>query len=397
MFLAAIAAVPPLATDMYLAAMPTIAAQWGVPDSQVALSLVLWFGGFSVFLLVCGPLSDKFGRRPVLLAGLALFTLATGACALAANVVQLVIFRVLQGIGAAGPSSMCMAICRDRYEGPQRKHALAYVGIVLGLAPMIAPLIGATLLKFASWRAIFAVQGVLGLLTLVISLGYVETATERVSGHVFALMKRYGVLLRNRRYTLSNTAMGLILGPFYGFIAFAPIVYIQLYGLSNHAFSVLFGVNAAMGMLGAFVCTRVTRFVSDAVLLTVCLVGCVAGGAGVLISGGWHYLAFAACMGVFTFFCGVSRPLSNNLILEQVQQDIGSASSFIVFYQFMVGAVCMRIVSASWSSPIVVFGILAVSLPAAVLVFWPLLLRLLSDRRERISASRLCCIAGKSE
>jgi MFS transporter, DHA1 family, multidrug resistance protein len=292
---------------------------------------------------------------------------------------------------------MCMAICRDRYEGLQRKHALAYVGIVLGLAPMIAPLIGATLLKFANWRAIFAVQGTLGILTLAISLRYVETATERVAGHVFALMKRYGVLLRNRRYTLSNAAMGLILGPFYGFIAFAPIVYIQLYGLSNHAFSVLFGVNAAMGMLGAFVCTRVTRCVSDTVLLTVCLIGCVAGGAGVLIVGGWHYLAFAGCMGVFTFFCGMSRPLSNNLILEQVQQDIGSASSFIVFYQFMVGAVCMRLVSASWSSPITVFGILAVALPTAVLAFWPLLLRLLSDRREAPAAARVCCVAGKSE
>lgn len=377
-FLAAIAAVPAMATDMYLAAMPVIARQWGVADSRVALSLVLWFVGFSVFLLVFGPLSDKYGRRPILLIGLALFTLATAACAMTTNVGQLIAFRILQGIGAAGPSSMCMAICRDRYEGPQRKHILAWIGIILGLAPMIAPSIGAALLKFVNWRAIFVTQALMGGVVLLGSWRfYRETAAERVVGRFFALMGRYGGLARNHRYLLTVMAMGLIVGPFYGFIAFAPIVYIKIYGLSNHAFGLLFGLNALMGMSGAFVCTRITRFVPDAVLLTVCLVGCAAGGAALLLFGGWHYAAFAAGMCVVTFSCGMSRPLSNNLILEQVRTDIGSASSFIVFYQFMVGAVCMRIVTASWQAPVRIFGLLALLAPVTVLAIWPLLLRLL--------------------
>ncbi|MBN1360668.1 MAG: Bcr/CflA family efflux MFS transporter [Sedimentisphaerales bacterium] len=277
-FLAALAAVPPLATDMYLAAMPLIARQWDEPDSRVALSLVLWFVTFSVFLLLCGPISDKYGRRPVLLAGLSVFTVATIACALAANVTQLIAFRILQGAGAAGPSAMCMAICRDRYEGAQRKRALAYIGIILGLAPMIAPMIGAALLRFSRWRAIFALQAALVGGTLLMSLGYVETAAERLHGPVLALLGRYRLLARNRRYMLTTAAMGLILGPFYGFIAFAPIVYIQIFGLSNQAFSLLFGANALMSMLGAFTCTRVMKFWSDALLLTVCLVGCAAAG-----------------------------------------------------------------------------------------------------------------------
>jgi DHA1 family bicyclomycin/chloramphenicol resistance-like MFS transporter len=374
-FLAAIAAVPALATDMYLAAMPIIASQWAVPDSRVALSLVLWFATFSVFLLVCGPLSDKYGRRPVLLAGLSLFSVATVACALAANVTQLIAFRMLQGAGAAGPSSMCMAICRDRYEGTQRKRALAYIGIILALAPMVAPMIGAALLEYSTWRAIFVLQAVLVGVTLLISMRYEETAAERISGPLSSLMGRYRQLAKNRRYLLTNTAMGLILGPFYGFIAFAPIVYIQIYGLSNQAFSLLFALNALMSMLGAFSCIRVMKVLPDTLLLSACLIGCAAGGAGVLIWGGCHYAAFAASMCVVTFFCGMSRPLSNNLILEQVRHDIGSASSFIVFYQFIVGAACMRIVTVSWKAPILVFGLLALALPVAVLVIWPGLLR----------------------
>ncbi len=387
-FLAAIAAVPPMATDMYLAAMPIIAAEWGVATDRVALSLVLWFAGFSVFLLVCGPLSDKYGRRPVLLAGLMLFAGASAACMMTANVVQLIAFRVLQGVGAAGPSSMCMAICRDRYEGPRRKHILAWIGIILALAPMVAPTIGATLLKVSTWRAIFAVQTLLGAAVLLASWRlYRETAVERVSGHFLTLMGRYVQLMRNRRYFLTVSAMGLILGPFYGFIALAPIVYIRIYGLSNFAFGILFGLNALMGMLGAFVCTRVTRYLSDAMLLTVCLIGCVAGGAGILVLGGRHYAAFAGCMCTITFFCGMSRPLSNNLILEQVHQDIGSASAFIVFYQFMVGAICMRFVTAAWAAPIVVFGLLALLVPGIVLAIWPLLLRMLKSQRVAVVRS----------
>ncbi len=378
MFLAAIAAVPALATDMYLPALPMIAKQWGVPDSRVALSLVLWFASFSVFLLVCGPLSDKHGRRPVLLGGLALFAGASLACALASDAAQLIAFRILQGIGAAGPSSMCMAICRDRYEGPRRKYILAWIGIILGLTPMIAPTIGALLLRLAHWRFIFVVQaGLGGILGLTAWRLYRETAAQRVTGRWLTLMGRYVHLARNHRYTLSVAAMGLISGPFFGFIAFAPILYIQIFGLSSQAFGLLFGLNALMGICGAFVCTRAMKRLPDKVLLTVCLIGCVAGGAGILLWGDRHYAAFAAAMCTVTFFGGMSRPLSNNLILEQVRHDIGSASSFLVFYQFLVGALCMRISTAAWQAPIRVFGLVALLVPTIVLAFWPLLLHLL--------------------
>lgn len=382
-----IAAVPAMATDMYLAAMPTIASQWGVPDSRVGLSLVLWFATFSVFLLVWGPLSDKHGRKPVLLAGLTLFVAATFACALSQNVWQLIAFRILQGIGAAGPSSMAMAICRDRYDGFQRKRALAYIGIILTVAPAVAPSVGAWLLAWFNWRAIFLTQGVLAIVTLLVSLGYRETAAERVTGHFLRLIGRYRHLVRNRRYFVSTTAMGLILGPFYAFIAFSSIVYIQIFGLSERAFGLLFGINALMSMAGAFACTRVMKYFSDTVLLSACLIGCTLAGGGILVAGGRHYLAFAAFMSAITFFCGMSRPLSNHLILQQVDRDIGSASSFIIFYQFMIGAVCMRIVTADWDHPIFVFGLVALLLPISVLAIWPFLVRMLNTPESLAAAA----------
>jgi len=377
-----IAMIPAMSTDMYIAAMPTIAILWNVAESSVALSLVLWFVSFSIFLLILGPVSDKLGRRPVLLGGLCVFVVSTFLCAASANLFQLITFRILQGAAAAAPSSMCMAICRDRYEGVKRKHTLAYIGVILSVMPMVAPMIGAFLLKYVSWRAIFGVQGVLGAVAVFVSLGYIETLADPVKVGIFRVLGRYINLVKNTNYMLSNKCMGLILGPFYGFIPFSTIVYIKIYGLSPQSFSLLFGLNALMSMSGAFACTRLIRFFSDIRLLTFCLAGCVTGGLGILFFGHYHYMAFSASMCLFSFSCGVSRPLSNNLILEQVSTDIGSASSFIVFYQFIIGSICMALASVSWKNPIFAFGVIAASIPAFVLICWPLLLR----RLKRINA-----------
>lgn len=375
LFLAGIAAITALATDMYLAAIPRIAEQWGVPRSQVNLSLVLFFVAFSGFLLVWGSLSDRFGRRPVLVGGMTLFTTATFLCAVAPNVTALICFRVLQGIGAASASSMSLAICRDKYEGAQRQHVLAYISVILSIVPMLAPSIGALLLKYASWRLIFVVQGSLGALALLAALRCEETIAEKFPGRLSRIFARYASLMANREYLLSTSVMGMLVGPFYGFIAFSPIAYIAIFGLSERVFGILFGVNAMAGMLGAFTSTRISNLLSQKNQLTLCFAGCTVAGLGLLALGAAGPLPFSGFMVVFSYFCGMSRPLSNHLILEQVSRDIGAAASFIVFYQFLVGALCMALVSHEWAHPIRSFGLVATALPLAILAIWPGLVR----------------------
>ena len=179
-FLASLTSIPPLATDMYLAAIPTIAREWQVSESLISLSLVLWFATFSVGLLFCGPLSDRFGRKPVLLAGMSLFALASFLCALGTRAEHLIFFRILQGLGASAPSSMSMAICRDRYEGDRRKLILAYIAILLSIVPMLAPILGSLFLQFTGWRVIFLTQGVLVLACLGAALFYRETLEDNI-------------------------------------------------------------------------------------------------------------------------------------------------------------------------------------------------------------------------
>ena len=378
-FLSLLTATPALATDMYLSAIPTIAQQWDSSESVIGLSLVLWFVAFSVFLLVWGPISDRMGRRPVLLVGVAVFILASFFCALSVNPLQLIVARILQGVGAASPSTMVMAICRDRFEGETRQKVLGFIGIVMPVIPMIGPMVGAGVMAVGSWRWIFVVQAGMAAVSLVLSFGFRETAEVDRERGVADSFLRYGRLLANGRFVAANTTMGLALGPLFGFIAFSPILYQKIFGLSEVTFALLFGVNAIAAMVGAGLCVRLSARISQYTLLTASFAGIAAAAIGTLAFGGLHPLSFAAFMAIISMCIGMSRPLCNHLVLEQVTQDIGAASSFLVFYQGMVGAVCMWVVCLPWTAPVTAFGILVLSLSAVILVVWPFLLRALKD------------------
>jgi DHA1 family bicyclomycin/chloramphenicol resistance-like MFS transporter len=379
-FLGLLSMVSPLATDMYLPAIPTIAKEWNIGTDEVSLSLVLCFVAYAFCLLIFGTLSDKFGRKPVLTAGLIFFVASSFLCATSANIHQLIFWRIIQGMGAAAPSAMCMAICRDRYEGEHRKRALAYISIILSIVPITAPTIGSLFLKFANWRFIFFTQGMLSSLTALLSFGFTESLNEKLTEGVFHIFARYKQLLTNKGYMLANSVMGLIAGPFFGFLAFSPIVYIQIFHLSVTEFGLLFAFNASMAMIGAFLCTRLIKYVSDNKIITFGIVGCVVASIGILIWGTNHYLVFACFMSFYTFCSGLTRPLSTHLILSQVSTDIGSASGFIVFYVFVVGSICMGITTAKWHNPVLVFGIITFFFPLVVLLMWPMLLKLTPDQ-----------------
>ncbi len=372
LFLALLSATPPLSTDMYLAAIPHIAEQWHAPVSLVNLSLVLWFVAFSFSLLFFGALSDRVGRRPVLLGGLLGFSIASALCAMATGPVWLIVFRVLQGVAASAPSAMTMAYCRDCFEGRARQHLLAWIGIIISIAPMVAPSVGALILKVADWRVIFIILSVIGLGQLTVASFYFrESARKLEGGGVLAAVKRYARLSRNRNFVLANSSMCLLVAPLFGYVGIAATVYIDNFGLSEQAFGLLFAAAPLMSMIGAYTCTRLLQHFSDRQLIFVSLCGSVAAALFLLVLGAHYFAFFTIGVATFAFFSGISRPLSNHIILEQVNEDIGAASSTIIFTQFMAGALCMAITTAGWARPIAVYALTILALPGGVLLLWP--------------------------
>jgi len=368
--LALLSAFPPLSTAMYLPAIPQMVLLWRQPLSIVNLTLVFFFVSYCVFLLFYGPLSDRLGRRKPLLWGIGLFILASLLCASATQVTGLILFRVLQGAGAASAATLALAISKDVYEGHERARILAYIGVIMALAPMLAPVFGGWIMTWFSWRWIFISQAAIGLVAWVNVLRMPETLQIKAAKGFFQTAGLYLQLLHNRRYVGFALMMSLIVPPLFAFIAGSADIYITRLGLSEQVFGYFFGANALAIMAGSFTCTRLLNRIGQGRLMTAGFAGIAFGGLNMLI--GWlpDPWRLAIPMAVMSFSLGLSRPPSNNFVLEQVDRHAGAASSLLVFIYFMLGAFSMWLVSLSWNDKIRLIGILGAGAGGTLLLLW---------------------------
>ena len=172
----------PLSTDLYLPALPGMALYFGVSADLANLTLILFFVFFGAGTLFWGPLSDRYGRRPVLLAALSIYTAASLGCALSGDIHQLIAFRIFQAVGASGAFAVATAMVKDVYESKRREPILAMVQSMVLISPVAAPVLGAILLRFVSWRGAFWALALIGLLALLGGLALVETIGEPSGG-----------------------------------------------------------------------------------------------------------------------------------------------------------------------------------------------------------------------
>ena len=195
-----LSAFPPLSTDMYLPAIPFLQKQWGVSLVKMNLTLICFFVTYCFFLLIYGPVSDRFGRRGPLMAGIGVFILASIGCALAVGVDYLIAYRVLQAAGAASSSTLALAISKDVFEGHMREKVLAYVAVIMAVAPMTAPIFGGWIITAWSWRCVFVAQALLGAVSLAGVYLMPESLRDRVKTSPLQMVASYARLAANPRY-----------------------------------------------------------------------------------------------------------------------------------------------------------------------------------------------------
>lgn len=373
--LALLTAFPALSTDMILPAIPSLAKTWNQPLSLVNLILVCFFVTYGFFLLFYGPVSDRFGRRRPLFLGLAVYIVASLLCAFASSAPMLIGLRILQAAGAAASSSISMAMTKDIFSGQERERILAYIAVIMALAPMLGPVLGGWVLADFSWPWIFFIQAVMGLIGMILVLHFPETLPQVSDTPLSRVMHTYSRLLLNPSYIVMVLVMSASLFPLYSFIAGSSDIYINGFGMTEQKYSYFFAFNAMALMVGSFACLRLTGSISSRHLITVGFVGIFLGGIFLLLIGQHGPWSFALPMFLITFSLGLSRPPSNNLVLEQVDRDAGSASSLLIFSYFTLGAVGMWFISLEWEDKIPVLGAIALGCGALVLGAWVVLQR----------------------
>jgi DHA1 family bicyclomycin/chloramphenicol resistance-like MFS transporter len=240
-------AVGPFAIDMYLPALPTVAADLGASTQAVQLTLSAFFLAFGASQLVYGPLSDLMGRRPPLLIGLGVFLAGTLGCAFAPTIEALVAARVLQGLGAATVMVVPRAVIRDLHSGPEATRLMALVMLVISVSPMLAPLAGSGVMAIAGWRWIFgalAIAAVAGIALTLFALPETLAPEDRAPLRPAALARGARRLLSDRDFMGLTLVGGFGMASFFVFIASAAFVYVETFGLSPTGFSIAFAVNS---------------------------------------------------------------------------------------------------------------------------------------------------------
>lgn len=348
--LAGLSAVGPLTTDMYLPSLPDIARALGASTAQVQLTISTYLIGFAVGQVVYGPVSDRHGRKPVLLAAIALYCVASLACALATSIHMLIGARALQALGGSGGIVLARAMVRDLYSGTRAGRELSLIGAVMALAPVLAPVAGGALQTGFGWRSVFFIlvaAGVMGAALVWWMLP--ETLAQRAADPVSpsSIARSYRVVARNPAYL---AYLGLATASFAGLFAWisgTSFVLQNLYGLSPFAFGLAFAVGSIGYMAGSMLSAQLTRFFGLDGIIGIGGVLVAAGGLSMTAAVALGFTSAASLvvpMAVYLAGMGMVLPQSLAGAMTPFPERAGAASSLLGFIQQSVAAVCGAIV-----------------------------------------------------
>lgn len=384
--LGAMTAIMPLAVDMYLPALPALAGSLAVDPSRVQFTLSAFFIGVAGGQLLHGPLSDRYGRKPLMLVGLALYVLASAGCAMAGSVEVLTALRFVQALGACSGMVISLAVIRDSFPPQEGARMISRMMLVLGIAPILAPLLGGQILAWLGWRAIFwflAAYGTLGFIAVLAFLPETRPGHSRGPTSVLSWLQGFGGVLAHRRFIGFALTRGFASAGMFSYIAGSPFVFIVLFGVPAQHFGWLFGLNAVGLIAATQINARLLRRRSSEQLAGFAVRVSAASGlllvAAALLPHELGWSAFAALL-LPLFFCiatnGFINPNATALGMAPFGDRAGTASALIGSISFATAGIASAVVGsfAARSALPMAIVICAVEL-LAVLSFFVVALR----------------------
>ncbi|MEM8072605.1 Bcr/CflA family multidrug efflux MFS transporter [Morganella morganii subsp. sibonii] len=333
----------PLAIDMYLPSMPTIARDFGVTEGDVQMTLNSYLIGFAAGQLVYGPMADALGRKPVILGGTLIFALASAGCAMSQDIGTFIGMRGLHGFAAAAASVVINALMRDMFTKDEFSRSMSFVVLVMTVAPLLAPIMGGMMMLWFSWHAIFWTIMIAALIAALLVLFFIRETLPKERRQPFRLrimLGQFVTLFRQKRVQCYMVASGFSFAGMFSFLSAGSFVYIQLYGLTELEFGYCFALNIVF----LFIMTTInSRYVRRFGALNMLRTGLVVQ----LLAGCWLLLAASADLGFVAIMIGVACYVGNiamitsnamAVILDDYPHMAGTASSLAGVLRFGIGA-----------------------------------------------------------
>jgi MFS transporter, DHA1 family, multidrug resistance protein len=344
LLLAMLTALGPLSMDMYLPSLPDIAHVLAAPAARTQLTISSYLIGFAVGQVAYGPLSDRHGRRPVLLAAITLYLTSTLACTAAQSVDVLIAARLFQGVGGSGAIVLARAIVRDLYSGVRAARELSLMGSISAFAPIVAPMIGGVLQSAFGWRAGFVSMSVGALIVMLVAVRLLPETLRRRAGEpasFFSMVLGYGTVLRHRGFLVYLGIVTISYAGLFAWVSGASVVLQSVYGLSPTAFGFTFALGAAGFMAGATIATRIVVRLGLDRTIGLGVVVLAAGGLALAaaVAAGIPGIWLVAAMALYLAGLGLAMPQAMAGALTPFPDRAGTAASLMGFVQQTVAAI----------------------------------------------------------
>ena len=346
--LGSVTAIGPLTIDMYLPAFSAIAKNFAAPENLVQLSLTTCFIGLALGQLFYGPIIDRFGKKLPLFVGLGIFVTSSIACCFVENINQLIVLRFFQALGACACLVIPRAIVRDIFTPQESARVFSHLMLVIGLAPILAPMLGSFVLVFYSWKAIFIFLTAFGILCLwLCHVAIPQTKGPNPQEKISGALKKYLEILQDRNFVVCAVSGGFMMAGLFSYITASPFAYLDFFGLSAKRYSLLFAINSVGFVAVSQINAQLLKKISIEKLLgKVLFVPAFAGIALIFIGlNEPTFWPFTLIIFIFLASIGAISPTATALALSGQSKHSGSASALLGTIQFTFATIASLLIS----------------------------------------------------
>lgn len=364
-----------LAIDMFVPALPDMQRDFGVTAAYLNLTMFVFFVFSAISIVIAGPLSDRFGRKAVLLFGCGLFAAASLGCALSPNVELLVVFRALEAIGFGAIQTIATALIKDAYEGEDLKIAMTCLQSLIIIGPAAAPFLGTLLIQIGGWREIFICLTVLGVVSVLLAALITETHRRPEDdshgvGRMLASMGRdMGILGKDRSFMSLALLMGVAGVPYFAFIATVSYILMDYFAVGYLEYSIAYAAACLITIVAPYIYVALSKKLSTRAILRACVAMVALSFLLFALFGHKNPIAFIAAFAPYALAEGIVRPMAFVVLLDQPDERVGTASSFSNFSYSILTSVGTVLATLAW--PTFIWGITIITaVSAAIMAFF---------------------------